>query len=178
MRNHLELCVVDKGVSYRSRKSSIQKGIDFLQIMNLRESKSNLMSMNYGISVSHSHCFSRVQTAPILCICFPFILSFWSPLFFVCHPITSPAPHNTILCSRPALHRHTLPLVPGAGHDEMMQFVTHFLHGNIAFVCVRINRKATFLHNLVLWINNKGDKTLLSILRHGAPHSHLSSLVH
>lgn len=148
--------------------------------MNLGESKSNLINMNYGISVSHSHCFPRVQTAPLLCIWFPFILSFWSPLFFVCHPITSPGPPspNTILCSRLASHRHTLPLVPGTGHGEMLQFVTHFLHGNIAFVCVGINRKATFLHNLVLWIDNKGDKTLISILRHGASHPHLSSLVH
>lgn len=71
-----------------------------------------------------------------------------------------------------------MPLVPGTGHADMMQIVTHFLHNFVFLVCVRIQREAEFVQSLGLDIHNIGDEALVPVLRHGGPHPHLSCLVH
>lgn len=71
-----------------------------------------------------------------------------------------------------------MPLVPVTGHGKMMQIITHLLHNFVILVDVRICGEAELLQSLGLGVDNIGDKTLGSVLRHSASHPHLSCLVH
>lgn len=71
-----------------------------------------------------------------------------------------------------------MPLVPGTGHADVMQIVTHFLHDFVVLVCVRIHREAKFVQSLGLAIDEIGDEAPVPVLGHGASHPYLSCLVH
>lgn len=60
----------------------------------------------------------------------------------------------------------------------MVQSVAHPLHGFVALVCVRVDRKAKPVHGLALRVDNIGDKALAPVLRQGACDPRFSSLVH
>lgn len=47
-----------------------------------------------------------------------------------------------------------MPLVPAAGHYDMMQFIRHFLHELVALNCVRIDRETEFVQSLDLVIDD------------------------
>lgn len=104
-------------------------------------SKKTSSDLSAGNMVSNIHTASPEPTT-LLIITIITDHSFSLPT----HPL--PQPHvgaHLILVCRTESQRHTVPLIPGTGHADMMQIVTHFLHNFVILVSVRIYGEAKFV---------------------------------